>query len=234
MSVVPELKTEVASILAGTWAPVDGRTVPEIEDLSLKGSPVNLIGTVLYADLADSTGLALRFEPKIAAHVARAFLATCSRIIKAHQGEIRSFDGDRVMGIYIGDRQNTRAALSALKINYAFNQIVRPALEARYPQLRTGFKLAHCTGVDTSQLAVVRGGIRKDNDLVWIGRAPNVAAKLSGIRTAPHFSYVTAEVYNKLADDAKVGPANQALWSSCTWNDGPVRNLYRSSTLLEP
>jgi hypothetical protein len=46
-------------------------------------------------------------------------------------------------------------------------------------------------------------GIRNSNDLVWVGRAPNIAAKLSSFREAGFASYITADVFAKLNDSAK-------------------------------
>ena len=57
---------------------------------------VKIDGTFLYADLADSTALAQR-DKFLAGEVFQAFLNTVSRVMLSESGEIRSFDGDRVM-----------------------------------------------------------------------------------------------------------------------------------------
>lgn len=90
-----------------------------------------------------------------------------------------------------------------MNINYAFTEIIKRRLEAKYPQLGTDYDLAHCVGVDTSEVLVVRGGVVNNNDLVWVGRAPNVAAKLSGLREPAYHSFITAAVYNKLQEGRK-------------------------------
>ena len=51
-------------------------------------------------------------------------------------------------------------------------------------------------GVDTSELLVAKTGIRTVNDLVWVGRAANYAAKLSS-RLAPA-TQITSDVYDQL------------------------------------
>ncbi len=90
------------------------------------------------------------------------------------------------MGIFVGKTKNTPAVRCALKINHVFLNIIKPKLIAKYPTLASGsYKLAHCVGVDTSEVLVIRGGVRNNNDLVWVGRAPNVAAKLSALRESP-------------------------------------------------
>lgn len=204
MALKDDLSNEVQSILNQTWNIRDGQVVPTTDDVALAGGAVRLDATILYADLADSTELAMRYDKRVAAKVFKSFLTTSSRIIRLRDGHIRSFDGDRVMGIFIGGSKNSNAAKCALNINYAFLKIVKPALLEKYPNLENGsYKLAHCVGVDTSEVLVVRGGVRKNSDLVWVGRAPNIAAKLSGIRNSPYHSYITASVYDNMNDKSK-------------------------------
>lgn len=233
MGIKGDLETSVADIIKQPWDIRDGQVVPETGDIALKGGGVRLDATILYADLADSTGLAMKFDKRVAAKVAKAFLSTCSRIIRDHSGEIRSFDGDRVMAAFIGESKNTSAAKCALKINYCFLKILKPKFESAFPKLSSEFSLAHCTGIDTSEMLIVRGGIRNNNDLVWIGRAPNIAAKLSDFRESPYHSYITVDVYNRLADEAKISEGKE-MWGKRTWTNGPVSDIYRSSWSWEP
>jgi adenylate cyclase len=232
MGLSDDLASDVNDIVSQAWDIRDGRVVPESTDVAFAGGGVKLTATILYSDLADSTGLAMKYDRRVAAKVGKAFLSTCSKIIRAQDGEIRSFDGDRVMAAFIGDAKNTSAAKCALMINHCFLKILKPRLEQQYPALKE-FKLAHCTGVDTSEVLIVRGGIRKNNDLIWIGQAPNAAAKLSNLRSSPHFSYITANVYKAMRDEAKLHDG-KAMWERCTWNNGPVSDIYRSSWTWRP
>src|SRR6266850_253632 len=230
------LKDEVGAEIDGTlnqpWDDRDGNVVPETEDVALAGGAVRLSATMLYSDLADSTELSTSFDRRIAAKVIKAFLGASSRIIRANKGYIRSFDGDRVMAVFLGTTKNTNAAKTALKINWAVLNPLKPKVEARYPSLgQGGYVLRHCVGVDTSDVLAVRAGIRASNDLVWVGRSPNVAAKLSAARQTPYHSYVTSSVYDVLMDEAKVGGTPpRAMWESCTFKPAPdVNTVYRSS-----
>ena len=54
-----ELAAEVDAIIKARWELRDGEVVPETNDITLGNSGVKLDATVLYADLADSTELAL-------------------------------------------------------------------------------------------------------------------------------------------------------------------------------
>jgi class 3 adenylate cyclase len=112
-----ELAKEVDSIIRGSWELREGQVIPESQDLTLSNSGVKIQATILYADLADSTELAL-YSQEIAAEVCKSYLLGITRIIRACDGQIRSFDGDRVMGVFIGNHKNTNAAKAALKIKY--------------------------------------------------------------------------------------------------------------------
>jgi adenylate cyclase len=230
MSLKEDLAGDVTGIISQPWSVRDGTVVPDTKDLALAGGAVKLTATVLYADLADSTELAMNYDRRIAAKVFKCFLSSSSKIIRARGGDIRSFDGDRVMGIFVGDSKNSSAAKCALNINYAFIEIIKPKLEAAYPSLTTGsYKLAHCVGVDTSEMLVIRGGIRNNNDLVWVGRAPNVAAKLSAIRNSPYHSYISGTVYDSLNKESKYSK-EQDMWekrANSTQVKG-VTTIYRS------
>ncbi len=211
MAFEDDLVDEINEILAEPWSVRDGTVVPANESVALAGGAVKIDATMLYADLVDSTKIAM-YDRRVAARVFKCFLDCSSRIIRARGGDIRSFDGDRVMGVFVSSTKNTSAAKAALNINYAFLKIIKPKLEARYEVFRDGtYTLAHCVGVDTSEVLVVRSGIRNNNDLVWVGKAPNVAAKLSSIRSSPYNSWISADVYDSMNDEAKTSNG-QSMW----------------------
>lgn len=58
--------------------------------------------------------------------------ATC-RVLLRRGGVIKSFDGDRVMAIFLGNNKNSEAAKCALQINYTVQKIVKPVLESNLP-----------------------------------------------------------------------------------------------------
>lgn len=231
-----ELATAVDSIIKARWNLRAGQVIPETDDITLGNSGVTLDATVLYADLADSTELAI-FDAEIAAEVYKAYLVGTTRLIKAAGGEIRSFDGDRVMGVFIGNFKNTDAVKTALKINYFFTQVLEPSFQTFYARLRTSsFRFAQSVGIDTGALRVARAGVRNDNDLIWVGGAPNIAAKLSSLREQSYSTYVTETVFKKLHDSAKLYNG-QSMWERRTWEKGKLygaSTVYRSSWWLKP
>jgi class 3 adenylate cyclase len=234
MPLLDDLRGDVDGALSQTWDIRDGTVVPTTDTVALAGGGVKLTATMLYADLADSTEIAM-WDRRVAARLCKAFLACCSRLITAHQGEVRSFDGDRVMGVFLGETKNNSASKCALKINWAFRNIIKPKFTSRYPAIADGtYKLAHCTGVDTSEVLVVRAGIRNNNDLILVGSAPNVAAKMSAFREDSYFSFITGGVYDKLANDAKNSSKGENMWEERSWTTGPIKRVFRSSWQWRP
>src|SRR5438132_13484882 len=97
MGLKQELVSEVDAIFNIEFKERDGRNVPEAEDVKLGNDAVKLDGTVLYADLADSTDLVKKYHSWFAAEVYKAYLHCACKIIRQYHGVITAFDGDRVM-----------------------------------------------------------------------------------------------------------------------------------------
>jgi class 3 adenylate cyclase len=226
MALKATLESEVATIFRSSWATRDGDKVPEAEDLKLGNDAVKLTGTVLYADLADSTALVQKYKKPFAAEIYKTFLHCAAKILRDEGGTITAYDGDRVMAVFIGDPKNTPAARAALKINYAMTEIVRPALKKQYPN--DTYVPRHVVGIDTSDLFIARTGVRGANDLVWVGRAANYAAKLAALPET-YSSYITADVYNGMKDDVKVSSDGRAMWVSLTWTEFDNSRIYGST-----
>lgn len=208
MGIKEELEEYVSKTVNSAWETREGQKVPLTEDLALKNSAVKLEATVLYADLAGSTKMVANNTEMKSAEVYKAYLYCASKIIRAHHGEITAFDGDRVMGVFIGGSKNTNAAKSALRINWATEKIVNPKFEAYYSTLAP--VVEQRVGIDTSDLFVTRTGIRGSNDLVWVGNAANNAAKLAALPTI-YSSYITAAVYKSMSKEARFA-GDKDMW----------------------
>ena len=233
MTTKDDLAQRIDGALTQAWNVRDGRVVPTTENVQLGGGAVELAATMLYTDLADSTQLAM-WDRRVTARLCKAFLGCATKLIQAEGGEVRSFDGDRVMGVFLGATKNTSATRCALKINWMFRHQLKPKFEAKYEAFRNGtYRLAQCTGIDTSEVFVVRTGVRDSNDLIWVGRAPNVAAKLSAIRDTPYHTFITDAVFSQMMEPAKV-TNGIAMWEERAWKAGPVPKVYRSSWEWQP
>lgn len=226
MGLKADLESEVADIFRSKWEERDGNVVPGDENISLDNDAVKLEATVLYADLADSTVLVDSRIPFVAAELYKTFLHCAAKIIRSEDGEITAYDGDRVMAVYIGDMKNTRAVRSALKIHYAVWSIVNPAHKAVYKD--NPYTLKHVVGVDTSKLFIAKTGVRGANDLVWVGRAANYAAKLATLPAA-YPTYINKEVYDAMIKDVKVSQDSREMWEAVRWDNFDNRIIYRSN-----
>lgn len=222
-----DLKAAIVEIFKAKWKERAGHLIPDTDDLELGNDSVRLNAAVLYADLADSTNLVNGYKDWFAAEIFKSYLITACRIIRDNDGEITAFDGDRVMAVFIGDTPNSSATRAALKINYAVERIINPSLKEAYPN--TSFRLKHAVGIDSSKLFVARTGIRGANDLVWVGRAANYAAKLASIREENYATFITEDVYSKLGATSKFGgEPKKDMWERVMWSDRNIP-IYRSS-----
>jgi class 3 adenylate cyclase len=227
-----DMTREVRQILRTNWQRREGRKVPEATDVQLGNDAVYLKGTVLYADLADSTELVKGYKDWFAAEVYKSYLICACRIIRNNSGVITAFDGDRVMAVFMGDHKDTSAARCALQINFATQNIINTLLKEVFPN--SAYQLQQAVGVDTSDLFVARTGIRGSNDLVWVGRAANYAAKLCSLREGNYASYITEDVFNSMAQTTKYGGnPTRLMWEKVMWNDQGIA-VYRSNWWWKP
>jgi class 3 adenylate cyclase len=220
-----ELAATVNDTFAKQWTRRDGRKVPEPGEIKLGNDAVKLQATVLYADLADSTGLVNKYPATFAAEVYKTYLYCAAKIIRSLGGVITAYDGDRVMAVFVGDNKNTVAAECGLKINHAVQKIVQPALEKQYPE-RKSFKIRQKIGVDSSELFVAQTGIRGSNDLVWVGKAANYAAKMAAL-SASYSTYISETVYKRMNKSSRISNGGRNMWTQLS--NRPLGLLYGSN-----
>lgn len=209
-----------------------GTVVPTTESVTMKSGGVYLDAVYLYADMADSTGMARRFTSQTAAKIIRAYLSVAARTLRARGGEIRSYDGDRVMGIFVGADAASRAARAALEVKWLVDNLVDEALSLWLDEYNeSSWKISHRCGIDIGTAFVVRAGVRDSNDLVSVGDAPNIAAKLASLKGSRTF--ITDRMWDAMSYDTCFStPNGSAMWSLAVPTDigsGRVESV-RSST----
>lgn len=223
MGLFADLSNQVDVFLKERWEIEDARVVPEPDVLRLGNHAKKLDAVVLYADLADSTVLVDTYKPQVVTRLYKAFLHCAAVLIRKNEGNIVAYDGDRIMAIYIGERKNSNAVSTALKLNHAVSGIINK---------KSAVTIKHVVGVDRSDIFVSRIGVRNANDLVWVGRAANYAAKLSS-QNDRYQTYITEVVYKAMADDLR----NYYSWRS--WPKGwqpytdakPIKILFSDSSI---
>jgi hypothetical protein len=72
--------------------------------------------------------------------------------------------------------------------------------------------------------------VRGANDLVWVGRSANYAAKLAAL-PEDYRSYITADVYNNMNDNVKLSENGKGrnMWTALTWTEFNRSTIYGSS-----
>ncbi|ARO23748.1 adenylate/guanylate cyclase domain-containing protein [Rhizobium sp. S9] len=226
MTIADDINGNASSIFSSKWTVRDGNTVPEPADLKLSNDAVYFKrATILYADLDGSTDLVEKKKWTFSGEVYKTFLYATSRLIRKHGGSIVSYDGDRAMGIFISNAQCNDAVSCALEINYAIKNIVQPAMKKGWS---TDFNIRHVVGIDTSEIRAARTGVRGDNDIVWIGNAANLAAKLTSL-TADNPTWITNRVYHNLNDNQKLGSSRESIWKKWSWPHHNNDEIYSST-----
>lgn len=231
MGLQQEIAERVHDVLSTTWELSEPRDVPRTEEVVLGTGAEVMELAVLYCDVAGSSALVSKFPLAVAARIVKLFLRVSTHVISHYGGSITSFDGDRVMAVFSGEGKECRAVRSALALGALVPQVVQPRLteflkEREKPQgvppfvwPAEPFQLRHGSGIDTGRVLIVRAGQRIDNDLIWVGRAANLAARLSEIRPSLLFGvyrhvHISPEVLVKL-DAATRGPSG--LFQSERW-----------------
>jgi class 3 adenylate cyclase len=220
-----DLESEVGTIFRSRWTERDGTVVPDDTSVTLGNDAVKLTATVLYADLADSTEMVDSKLPAYSAEVYKTFLHCGAKIIKSERGAVSAYDGDRVMAVFIGKSKNTSAVRAAMKLRYAVNEIINPAKDKQYASAAEE-PVKFVVGIDTSSLFIAKTGVRGANDLVWVGRAANYAAKLSALPST--YVYITKEIFGNMHESVKT-TEGRAMWEAVRWDSFDDRVIYRSN-----
>jgi class 3 adenylate cyclase len=205
-------------IFSETWTTTEKRVVPLPGDLGLGNDAGHFQEmTVLYADLDGSTRMVDESAWFFSAEVYKSYLHCAAKIVKAQGGVITAYDGDRIMAVFTGDDKETDAVIAAAKINAAVLQVVNPAMQSIYTE--NAFQVNHSVGIDTSEIHVARIGVRGegDNDLVWVGRAANHAAKLTTLGTPEYPIWVSQDVYLKMNPPLRNYINGNPAWNARTW-----------------
>ena len=225
MALKDDLEAQVKQIFSEAWIEEKTSVVPDADDLRLGNHAKDLeTATVLYADLDGSTNMVDGHKWHFSAEVYKTYLRCAARIIAVEGGVVTAYDGDRVMAVFTGDSKNTSAVRAAMKINHAVVKIIRPAIAAQY---NTSFELNHVVGIDTSQLRAARIGVRGYNDLVWIGRAANYAAKLTNLSGKP--LWITKAIYDNMHASVKLSDDGVDMWTQHRWTAMNDMEIYSST-----
>ena len=216
-----EIIDRVCTFLKNQWQTHKCEVVPDASQISLDTDAGEFEGAVLYADMADSSELVRKYAKQFSARIYKAFLQSVCETIQNNGGSITSFDGDRVMAVFIGNRKCSDSAKTALQIKYIINQL-NERIVKECPN--SPFLINYAVGVDVSDLFVVKTGIWGHNYLAWIGNAANMAAKLSEIRGRPAKTFISKRLFERLNDNSKYNISKEG-GKECMWTRSDIEVL---------
>ena len=216
-----EVRKYAKSTFLDSWEAPQSAKVPSEEDdpIGLGNKGVKLDAVVLYADMTDSTGLVASRGDQFAAEVYKTFVYAAAKAIRYEGGSVTAYDGDRVMGVFVGERKRNNAVDAAFRIDALIEDVLRPELHAVYSS--RGYDVHHKVGIDASPLLVANSGIRGNNSYTWVGTAANNAAKMAALKRAYNYStYVTHSIYSQLLENNLTAASDGAsLWTDLGSSD---------------
>lgn len=154
----------------------------EVEFILKEYSPSNKLPelgehtlTVLFADIADSTGMAERLGPKRFGNILATYYQAMTEVIFSHGGMVDKFLGDGIMAIFGmgGDRQDPegRAVSAGLKMLDVLDELNRGSEEP----------ISLGIGINTGVVVAGYVGTKQQVELTVVGDTVNVAAGLQNM-----------------------------------------------------
>lgn len=223
----------VSGHLAGTYDTYRPRSVPQPGDLALGNKAATLETTALFIDVRQSSNITNTFRRQTAAKMLKAYFDGAVRIIGSNQGTVVSFNGDGMLALFIGDRRSNNAVKAAMQIRWFVQHILwlkfNSYFEANRKARGARLNFSVGCGLDEGDVFAVRVGIRGHNDIAWVGRCTNTAAKLSSTLHHPRSIAVTRAVFGRLNASRKLS-AGRPMWSTERFDEfGGVRRAYKTT-----
>lgn len=228
MTIREDLTSWVADVAAELWLDIPNAvTVPSTDTLTFGNDGKRAEVTILYADISGSTKMVNEVADTRAAEYYKAFLHCASALIRRHDGDIQAYDGDRAMGVFIGEGHADRAVSAALELNSCVQDLINPTFARMYAGHQS---IRFTVGIDSGICLVVKVGVRAVGELAWIGPAANYAAKLNSFPglDASFPIRVTAETFRRLTRPSLYASQGELMWEG-PYVDFPTRPHYRTS-----
>ncbi len=135
--------------------------------------------TVMFCDVVGWTSLSERLDPELLSEIAHAYQAAAGEAIRRYEGHVAQYLGDGLLA-YFGyprahEDDGQRAVLSAMGILTAIR-----AMNASWAA-DSGIELSVRIGIDTGMAVVGQVGDTSHHELLALGEAPNVAARLQAL-----------------------------------------------------
>lgn len=213
MSLSDEIEERVKKYLNAGYETTRANIVPDKSSIAFGKNAKEMKAKILCIDIRSSKKiLSETGAPLESCKVHKAFLYVASKCIRKENGYMRNFSGDGLIAFFMGEDGAKRAVKSAMKIKYAVNKILNPALEEReYKKLDFGI------GVATGDFTVVKSGVAGDEmhqDLIWICWATYHAVEYANKAKTPKNIWISNNVFNEIkGDDSMRYNKGKPMWS---------------------
>lgn len=232
-----DLVNHVNGFFSESYIVTMGTTIPNVSDIGLLNSCGKEIEVaMLFIDIRESTKIVDNLRRITAARMYKSFLWGVSKIARLNNGELRSFNGDGILVVFIGENKRSNAVKAALQMSWFAKEILKPKLDNVFRNnqglVEQGIEFDFGIGIDVGKILVVRGGIsgENNNDLVWVGNATNYAVKLSGLSNGGYHVHISKDVYDNMLEDRRInGEPRSNMWEWIFWTDMNNMTIYRSN-----
>jgi class 3 adenylate cyclase len=230
-----DLKEMVSEYLEGDYKTYKPEGVPKPEDIPLGNEAAKIEATALFIDIRQSSNITNTFRRQTAAKMVKGYFDGSVRIIRVHNGEVRSFNGDGMLGLFVGGSRSTNAVKAAMQIDWFVGNVLKPEI-ARYFEDNQGasdqgLEFNVGCGLDDGHIFAVRVGIRGTNDVAWVGRCTNTAAKVASDVSRARNIAITRAVYERINKSHKYDTSGKHIWSEEEFQEyGGVTRAIRTTT----
>lgn len=234
MTLLEDLTQKVNGYLAGDYTKVKKSSVPLPEDIPLGNSAAEMEATTLFIDVRQSSDITNAFRRQTAAKMMKAYFDGSVRIIGKNNGSVRSFNGDGMLAIFMGDNRSNDAVKAAMQTKWYVQEVLRPSFRGYFSNNQSAIGQALDftvgAGLDDGTIFAVRVGIKGTNDVAWVGRCTNTSAKLASLVSSPQSIAITRAVYSRLNGGRKVANGED-MWSAETMQEigGVTRGVRTTS-----
>ncbi len=125
-----ELIKGINDFFSGSYKVSKGYVIPDVDDVPLGKHGRELELAMMFIDIRESTKIVDGFRRRTSARMYKSFLWGITKIAKMNNGELRSFNGDGVLIVFIGDNKRTNAAKAALQMSWFCKNILKPKIES--------------------------------------------------------------------------------------------------------
>lgn len=212
-----DIETKIEKIFTSDMEVKDftGDVVPTSEDLPDMNRGLIISNcTILFVDIRSSTKLSDKTQAKNMAKIYRAFARAMSTCINESGGRVRQISGDRVMGVFVDDADESsvqKAMLTAQAIQTVIEHLFNPLCRKNVNNKEIGCGI----GIDTGRILTTSIGMKHkgedSRDLVWTGKTANVSSKHTDLAEANEI-FVTNRFYDKLPKDFKRDSKGNGIW----------------------